>query len=194
MGVGTVGESGERGAPLATRSTRNLLYEPPGFPLGSRQEMSLAREEVIETVRDYKTSKQHWGGGASGERQRGVTAVASIVWERSRRDLNNQAPAELHPWPTPPHTPHTSVREESATPGTFFVCRQFIFPLIFLSGFEGHNCENNVDDCPGHKCMNGGICVDGVNTYNCQCPPEWTGTSQTFVHMLLMEVSVVPEG
>ncbi|TNN21645.1 Neurogenic locus notch 3 [Liparis tanakae] len=23
--------------------------------------------------------------------------------------------------------------------------------------------------------MNGGICVDGVNTYNCQCPPEWTG-------------------
>lgn len=46
--------------------------------------------------------------------------------------------------------------------------------LSFL-GFEGHNCENNVDDCPGHKCMNGGICVDGVNTYNCQCPPEWTG-------------------
>lgn len=46
-----------------------------------------------------------------------------------------------------------------------------------VSGFEGHNCENNVDDCPGHKCMNGGICVDGVNTYNCQCPPEWTGTA-----------------
>lgn len=19
--------------------------------------------------------------------------------------------------------------------------------------------------------------MDGVNTYNCQCPPEWTGTS-----------------
>lgn len=37
--------------------------------------MSLAREEVIETVRDYKTSKQRWGGGASA----GVTAVASIV-------------------------------------------------------------------------------------------------------------------
>ncbi|XP_043940374.1 neurogenic locus notch homolog protein 3 isoform X2 [Protopterus annectens] len=42
-------------------------------------------------------------------------------------------------------------------------------------GFEGQNCEINVDDCPGHKCMNGGTCVDGVNTYNCQCPPEWTG-------------------
>uniref|UniRef100_A0A8C1WN15 Notch receptor 3 n=1 Tax=Cyprinus carpio TaxID=7962 RepID=A0A8C1WN15_CYPCA len=34
---------------------------------------------------------------------------------------------------------------------------------------------SNVDDCPGNKCMNGGICVDGVNTYNCQCLPEWTG-------------------
>uniref|UniRef100_A0A6I8QR56 Notch 3 n=1 Tax=Xenopus tropicalis TaxID=8364 RepID=A0A6I8QR56_XENTR len=42
-------------------------------------------------------------------------------------------------------------------------------------GFEGPNCEINVDDCPGHKCMNGGTCVDGVNTYNCQCAPEWTG-------------------
>jgi Notch-like protein len=35
-----------------------------------------------------------------------------------------------------------------------------------------------VDDCPGHRCLNGGTCVDGVNTYNCQCPPEWTGGSQ----------------
>lgn len=65
------------------------------------------------------------------------------------------------------------------------VCKMDVFATVsacykafvfkFVSGFEGHNCENNVDDCPGHKCMNGGICVDGVNTYNCQCPPEWTG-------------------
>lgn len=60
--------------------------------------------------------------------------------------------------------------------------------LLFL-GFSGLNCEVNVDDCPGHKCMNGGICVDGVNTYNCQCPPEWTGIwlsmpSKTCVHWI----------
>uniref|UniRef100_A0A3B3ZAP4 Uncharacterized protein n=1 Tax=Periophthalmus magnuspinnatus TaxID=409849 RepID=A0A3B3ZAP4_9GOBI len=40
--------------------------------------------------------------------------------------------------------------------------------------FNGTNCENNIDDCPGHQCANGGTCMDGVNTYNCQCPPEWT--------------------
>lgn len=50
-----------------------------------------------------------------------------------------------------------------------------ILPPPPMLGFEGQNCEVNVDDCPGHRCLNGGTCVDGVNTYNCQCPPEWTG-------------------
>lgn len=50
---------------------------------------------------------------------------------------------------------------------------------FFPAGFNGTNCENNIDDCPGHQCANGGICMDGVNTYNCQCPPEWTGKSQS---------------
>lgn len=58
-----------------------------------------------------------------------------------------------------------------------------------LSGFEGHNCENNVDDCPGHKCMNGGICVDGVNTYNCQCPPEWTG--KALIEILKIHIHIM---
>ncbi|EPY81630.1 notch1 preproprotein-like protein [Camelus ferus] len=44
-----------------------------------------------------------------------------------------------------------------------------------LPGFTGQNCEENIDDCPGNNCKNGGACVDGVNTYNCRCPPEWTG-------------------
>lgn len=43
------------------------------------------------------------------------------------------------------------------------------------TGFTGQSCEQNVDDCPAHSCKNGGACVDGVNTYNCRCPPEWTG-------------------
>lgn len=51
-------------------------------------------------------------------------------------------------------------------------------PALFVlcPGFEGSICERNVDDCPNHNCQNGGICVDGVNTYNCRCPPQWTGT------------------
>lgn len=48
-------------------------------------------------------------------------------------------------------------------------------PAPPATGFTGHSCEENIDDCPGHGCQNGGTCVDGVNTYNCRCPPEWTG-------------------
>lgn len=50
-------------------------------------------------------------------------------------------------------------------------------PLSFSRspGFNGLHCEHNIDDCPGHNCQNGGVCVDGVNTYNCQCPPHYTG-------------------
>lgn len=43
--------------------------------------MSLARREVIETVRDYKTSKH--GRGYRPLKEAGVTAVAGIVWEPS---------------------------------------------------------------------------------------------------------------
>lgn len=49
---------------------------------------------------------------------------------------------------------------------------------LLHAGFAGQNCEENIDDCPGNNCRNGGTCVDGVNTYNCQCPPEWTGSSE----------------
>lgn len=49
------------------------------FPTGSWQEMSFAREEVIETVRDYKTSKHR--GGCWPLKQARVSAVADIMWE-----------------------------------------------------------------------------------------------------------------
>lgn len=58
-----------------------------------------------------------------------------------------------------------------------------------VPGFNGTNCENNIDDCPGHQCANGGTCIDGVNTYNCQCPPEWTGIEKFPVCLLVLNLS-----
>lgn len=49
------------------------------------------------------------------------------------------------------------------------------FCFLCWPGFTGEHCEHNIDDCPGHSCQNGGVCVDGVNTYNCRCPPHYTG-------------------
>ena len=46
---------------------------------------------------------------------------------------------------------------------------------FFVTGFQGDRCQINYDDCVGNLCQNGGRCVDGVNTYTCDCPPNYTG-------------------
>ena len=53
-----------------------------------------------------------------------------------------------------------------------------MFSMIF-SGFSGSFCQINNDDCGGHLgghlCQNGGRCIDGVGSYTCDCPPQYTG-------------------
>ena len=49
---------------------------------------------------------------------------------------------------------------------------------ILLSSLLSTVCvlgEINYDDCGGHLCQNGGVCVDGDNSYTCSCPHSWTG-------------------
>uniref|UniRef100_A0A673H241 Slit homolog 2 protein-like n=1 Tax=Sinocyclocheilus rhinocerous TaxID=307959 RepID=A0A673H241_9TELE len=42
-------------------------------------------------------------------------------------------------------------------------------------GFEGDECELNIDDCEDNDCENNSTCVDGINNYTCLCSPEYTG-------------------
>ena len=38
-------------------------------------------------------------------------------------------------------------------------------------GYEGQNCEIDIDECLlGNDCF-GAICVDGINSYTCSCKP-----------------------
>lgn len=46
--------------------------------------------------------------------------------------------------------------------------------------FVGSVCDENIDDClinsDGSVPCNGrGVCVDGVNSYDCLCQPGWVG-------------------
>ncbi|XP_053472858.1 milk fat globule EGF and factor V/VIII domain containing a [Ictalurus furcatus] len=43
------------------------------------------------------------------------------------------------------------------------------------SGFEGVNCQINVNDCDNQPCKNGGVCRDLDGDYTCQCPSPYVG-------------------
>ena len=42
-------------------------------------------------------------------------------------------------------------------------------------GYNGRNCEINIDDCADNPCENGGQCIDMVARYKCQCPRGFYG-------------------
>ena len=33
----------------------------------------------------------------------------------------------------------------------------------------------DIDDCHPNECLNGGVCVDGVNSFKCDCKHGFTG-------------------
>ncbi len=49
------------------------------------------------------------------------------------------------------------------------------YSCICVNGFEGPNCEHNVDDCASKPCLHGGICHDKIASFHCECPPGRTG-------------------
>ncbi|XP_028905575.1 protein jagged-2 [Ornithorhynchus anatinus] len=43
------------------------------------------------------------------------------------------------------------------------------------SGFTGAYCHENINDCLGRPCRNGGTCIDEVDAFRCFCPSGWEG-------------------
>ncbi|XP_073821482.1 protein eyes shut-like [Musca autumnalis] len=50
-------------------------------------------------------------------------------------------------------------------------------PMCYcLPDYHVEKCEYQYDECQlGPRCMNGGVCIDGVDTFSCSCPPLLTG-------------------
>ncbi|XP_008309699.2 milk fat globule EGF and factor V/VIII domain containing b isoform X4 [Cynoglossus semilaevis] len=42
-------------------------------------------------------------------------------------------------------------------------------------GFEGFHCQNNINDCVGQPCLNGGTCRDLEGDFKCHCPSPYVG-------------------
>lgn len=60
-----------------------------------------------------------------------------------------------------------------------YVLWQWWYVLVCLAGFEGPNCEVNIDDCVHASCPDNKVCVDGVNSYDCRCRQGFMGDDCT---------------
>ncbi|XP_053714419.1 cubilin isoform X1 [Synchiropus splendidus] len=43
------------------------------------------------------------------------------------------------------------------------------------AGWQGVNCDQNINECQSNPCQNGGTCTDAVNGFTCACTSQWTG-------------------
>ena len=43
-------------------------------------------------------------------------------------------------------------------------------------GFTGANCETNINECIGVNCSGNGQCVDGINSFTCNCNDGYSGS------------------
>ena len=42
-------------------------------------------------------------------------------------------------------------------------------------GFEGDDCERNIDECESNPCYHDSACIDGINMYSCHCRNGFAG-------------------
>lgn len=50
------------------------------------------------------------------------------------------------------------------------------YTCVCPTGFTGDNCESDIDDCLINPCLNGGTCIDDVNSFRCSCVPGFVGS------------------
>lgn len=59
-----------------------------------------------------------------------------------------------------------TLQSTTSAPGYICICN---------SGWQGVNCDQNINECTSNPCLNGGTCTDGVNGFTCSCTAQWTG-------------------
>ena len=56
-----------------------------------------------------------------------------------------------------------------------FVTMDLNITVFCSAGYNGSECEMNIDDCLSDPCASTGQCVDGVDSFTCSCDQGYTG-------------------
>ena len=51
--------------------------------------------------------------------------------------------------------------------------------------------STDIDDCDPSPCQNGGKCVDGINSYFCQCPKRYVGVNCEESKRLVLHATIL---
>jgi len=57
------------------------------------------------------------------------------------------------------------------------------YNCVCASGYEGTNCQTDINECASNPCHNGGACSDHVNSYTCTCSQEYFGANCEIVNV-----------
>lgn len=51
------------------------------------------------------------------------------------------------------------------------------YTCLCENGWQGFQCDENINECLSNPCKNNGTCVDKINGYICSCSENWEGES-----------------
>jgi hypothetical protein len=56
-------------------------------------------------------------------------------------------------------------------------CMKLKKHVLSILGYTGSQCGTNINECVGSSCPTAASCIDGINTYTCQCNDGKVGSN-----------------